>query len=33
MEVDPDTLYFEVVTQAGRIVDRGAIPYLKLQSK
>jgi predicted phosphodiesterase len=33
MEVDPDTLYFEVITQAGRIVDSGAIPYLKLQSK
>ena len=33
MEVDPDTLYFEVITQAGRIVDGGAIPYLKMQSK
>ena len=32
MEVDPDTLYFEVITQEGRIVDSGAIPYLKPQS-
>jgi predicted phosphodiesterase len=33
VEVDPDILYFEVITQEGRIVDSGVIPYRKLESR
>jgi len=29
MEVDSDTLYFQVISQTGQTVDSGSVPYLK----